>query len=534
LFYENPKKQLFAVKFQEKIDILKKAGDTFSYLDSIPIPQLNISGIASSPSHDTTWLATTQGLWYITELLPDSFQLVQEKSVRGILKGVLAVGNGSLWISSSQGLIEYWPRKSEKRIRQFGLADGIQEMEYEQHAQMRLPDGRFAFGGGGGLDIFDPNGIKDLDIEARPTITEVLVNDEPAPSLQCAETGARNPAFFERLVLEHEDNTLSFSFAAMDYSDPTSNRFGYDLREKGNSPGKRVENDFARFPNLPPGTYEFELFATNSEGRWAEKSKVLEIVIKPPFWQTWWFISLVFLVILAAVYSVYRNRLNRVRKEAAFNQQVAEMETAILRLQMNPHFLFNSLNSIRNHIQLQEYRTADKYLTKFSKLMRRVLNLAAEELISLEEEKEILRNYVEVEQIRFPDRFHFEFEIAEELDPYEILVPSMLLQPFVENAILHAFSGTSEKGLIRVDISAEQEGLLIQIADNGIGRKKAEAGKGKQMHVSKATHITRDRLALLAEKHQQEASLEILDPMDHVGQSKGTSILLRLPLLTED
>ncbi|MBK7336153.1 MAG: histidine kinase [Saprospirales bacterium] len=222
---------------------------------------------------------------------------------------------------------------------------------------------------------------------------------------------------------------------------------------------------------------------------------------------------------------MYRNRVERIRKkeemlrkEAEVRQQMAETETAILRLQMNPHFIFNSMNSINAYILKKDINTASDYLGRFAKLMRMILDLAAKPLIPVSDEIELLKLYLQTEAMRFEHKFSYVFEVDESLDPDDVVLPTMILQPFVENAIWHGLSNKKGEGLIRISFKKENEMLHCVVEDNGIGRDAALHSKsGVTVHESKAMSITLRRLELL-EKTQTKSQL----PGSRPGRTRGS------------
>lgn len=250
---------------------------------------------------------------------------------------------------------------------------------------------------------------------------------------------------------------------------------------------------------------------------------------------------------LGLIYTYYRYRIAQIRKEetfkrkeaeflqkeAEYKQLVAETETAVLRLQMNPHFIFNSMNSINSYILKKDVNTASDYLNRFARLMRMILKFAAKPLIAVSDEIELLELYLETEAMRFEKKFSYDFELKNDLDPDEFMIPTMILQPFVENAIWHGISGMQNgEGLIKICFWQENESLFASVADNGIGRAASrEISQKAKTHESKALSITEHRLQLLEKKNGMEASFEVHDLLDPDQNPAGTKIVLQVPLL---
>jgi sensor histidine kinase YesM len=211
---------------------------------------------------------------------------------------------------------------------------------------------------------------------------------------------------------------------------------------------------------------------------------------------------------------------------------LAESQLMSLRAQMNPHFVFNCLNSIQECIVTKKYGEASHYLNKFSKLFRIVLNNSGKNLVSLNEEKEVLQLYLELEHMRFEKSFDYSICVDEELDADETLVPSMILQPYVENALWHGLMHkVADRSLLIHFKYLSDEVFQCIIDDNGIGRKKSAALKAQQSkakrHQSMGMQISADRIELL-QRQEQHASLQIVDKTDEEGNAGGTKIIIEL------
>lgn len=202
-----------------------------------------------------------------------------------------------------------------------------------------------------------------------------------------------------------------------------------------------------------------------------------------------------------------------------------------LRSQMNPHFIFNSLNSINSFISKQDERSANKYLSSFSRLMRTVMENSQQDFVPLSTEIEVLERYLSLEHFRFQDKFTYEFEVDTSVNKDQIDIPPMLIQPYVENAVWHGLRYKEEKGKLRLHLSQTSEHLLIEIEDNGIGRSKSQELKTKHQKAQKSTGIknTEERLRIINELYKKEVQVEISD-LDSDAQDVGTRVNIRLPL----
>jgi len=221
------------------------------------------------------------------------------------------------------------------------------------------------------------------------------------------------------------------------------------------------------------------------------------------------------------------------QKTAELQQQKIEMEMQALRAQMNPHFIFNSLNSINRFILQNNRGQASEYLTKFSKLVRMILQNSQASLISLESELESLNLYLDLEAVRFDHKFDYKISYPKDLDIEVLKVPPLIIQPYTENAIWHGLMHREDKGLLDIDVIEEDDYLYIKITDNGIGRKKAAelASKSATKHKSMGLRITKDRIAMLEKTNGAESPVKIIDLENEDGTAAGTEVIIKMPVI---
>jgi tetratricopeptide (TPR) repeat protein len=233
--------------------------------------------------------------------------------------------------------------------------------------------------------------------------------------------------------------------------------------------------------------------------------------------------GIVILIILLAAILIRQGRLRAAQEKLLIQQK-------LLRSQMNPHFLFNSLTSIQNYMNRDKDGMAGIYLSKFSKLVRQILKSSSQEQVTLEEEINTIENYLSLQKIRFPDKFDYRIDIDPDLE--SVLVPPMLAQPFIENSIEHGFKNKEDKGHLNIRFSLDGNMLKLEIEDDGIGRKKAMEILEKQNknHRSMATNITRERLEALNRKSKKKIALEIIDLKDENGEVMGTLVQFKIPI----
>jgi len=239
--------------------------------------------------------------------------------------------------------------------------------------------------------------------------------------------------------------------------------------------------------------------------------------------------ALLIVVILYLLYTRYKQRQKLLKEQ--LERSRADIEQRLLRSQMNPHFLFNSLNTINGFIMSNNVDTASEFLTKFSKLVRHILEYSRKEMILLDEEVKTLRLYLELERMRFNNRFDFDIEVSGDLKTDELYVPPMLTQPFIENALIHGLFPKQEGGTVKVFFSADEAGIKVEIIDNGIGREAAGAMSRKQTdtHRSLGLQLTRERLALMDKNKENRYYFTFTDLYDNKGSAAGTRVELLMP-----
>ncbi len=235
--------------------------------------------------------------------------------------------------------------------------------------------------------------------------------------------------------------------------------------------------------------------------------------------------AIVLASLLSVVFYRRKQKSDTAKKEAEFNVTVAEVELKALRAQMNPHFIFNSLNSIGDYILNNDTQAASDYLSKFARLMRMTLENSDKQLITLEEDIQLLNTYLAIEQKRFEKVFEYDINVSDDLDITEVLLPPMLLQPFVENSIVHGLSKSKKGGKIIIDFHSEQQQLIGIVEDNGVGRTASKMKNGHHKNSSMGVSITQNRIEVLNKTKGTNGSLKIID------KEVGTKVIVSLPLV---
>jgi LytS/YehU family sensor histidine kinase len=251
--------------------------------------------------------------------------------------------------------------------------------------------------------------------------------------------------------------------------------------------------------------------------------KTLTLYIDTPLWQRLWFILLAIVFVSACVFLIFRQKLRSARREGKPNQLLAEYEMKALHAQMNPHFIFNCLNSIKALVMYDRNKEASSYINRFSKLVRQNLDHSRKQFITLQQNIEYLRDYLEMENFRFTN-FTYSFHIDENMQPDEIRIAPMLLQPLVENAIWHGLQLNGPENILHLRFYTKGQTVVCEIEDNGIGLNRAMREKKHGSGNSLGIENIRQRMQVLNEKYNLDYHLTVTDQSDLNQKMKGTLV----------
>lgn len=334
--------------------------------------------------------------------------------------------------------------------------------------------------------------------------------------------------------LDHDQNFFSFELSTFNFLHAGATEYSYKLEGFDTDWQPAGESRTGIYTNVPGGVYTLLLRSRLESGDWIVSPQQIRVVVDKPFWEQWWFRGLVVLGAAAIAYAFYRYRVHNINKEARlradYEIRANELEISALRTQMNPHFIFNCLNTINSYVNSNKKEQANRYITSFAKLIRMILDNSRQKRICLSEELEALQLYADMERLRFTDSFSFRIHIADDVDTGNVEVPPLIIQPFVENSILHGLLPAAHAGELTVRITREGEMLCYEISDNGIGRKAAAArrGHGDQKKTSHGMDITLKRIELFNQEHDQKLPLSVTDLTDAEGRPAGTSVRICL------
>ena len=532
-FQDHNKREYFSVGYNH-IEVYQKENGVRKLKTTLPISG-GVNSYLEDQSNQTLWVGSTDGLFSVDlsdlKKAPQRIGLNQalgDYQIQSMLRDEL----GHLWLGTNNGLIRY--TISDSSFHQFSKSDGALSSEYNEQAAFTHQNGQLWFGGNNGITIVEPDKIEFLQDPPKIHITGIKINDEEPDHLACQLTGATNVTQIKKLVNEYANNTLSFDFVAIDYSDPKATQLQYKLEGKDKHwvHLPKGQLGFARYSGLREGDYKLLIKGANSDGVWGEAVEKLQITILPPLHRKPWFQVLVILGLLGMGYGFYRYRIAQIRERADFKARIAENKMAALRAQMNPHFVFNSLQTLNGLIARKELRGAIDYVGQFAKLMRMILENSRVGKVAIEKEIELLELYMQVEARRFKMPFTYEINVGNNVDTFGMEIPAMLLQPFVENSIKHGLFHKEGKGHIKVSFSKDNGFLSCVVEDNGVGRAKSaefNAQQGRQ-HQSRGMQIIDERLQIINRGESKVHEVTIEDIKDENDNPVGTRVEIQLPI----
>ncbi len=462
------------------------------------------------------WVATSERGLYGLKNKKMVYHFDKENGLNSNFCRVVKTFGDQVWVATDRGL-HYIDTKNNE-VYTFNRQDGLISNEV---TDLIVQDGMVYLATANGIMRFPESELSPNKVPPPIYITAFRIK-EKNQSLQ--------PVY----RLSHEQNNIIIDFQGIAYR--SRGTFSYKYKMVGVDSTwiyTSSDNNFARYPSLPSGDFEFMVKAINEDGVESEGTAIIHITVALPFWRTWWFLTLVGIGLITVVSIFFWFRIRTIQRNAHVAQELRGSQLATLKVQMNPHFIFNALNSIQEFILLNEKRLANQYLGKFADLMRLTLDMSNEVTVSLEDELRALNLYLELEAIRFEESLTYQIIVDKEVIPEEIEIPSMLVQPYVENAIKHGLLHKKENKKLTVTfkLSDKEDYLSVEVEDNGIGRRRSAEIKAAQKfrYKSFATSATQKRLELLNYGRKNIILVKIIDLYNENGEAKGTKVVFNIP-----
>lgn len=454
------------------------------------------------------------------DLASSILQLTQQQGLLSNSISSMVCNNGCLWVATNKGLncLELADIGSKGfKINSFTKLHGLISNEINQIA---CDDDNVYIATNLGLTVFNYKNYK--PVTQPPPVYINSVNVLNVDTL--VKSG---------LKLNYDRNFITLEFVGISFRDADNVIFKYRLVGL-NDNWVVTNNNEVEYAFLPPGDYTFEVMAINADGLQSAAPAKFSFTILPPFWRTWWFISLSALTVILIVYLYYINRVKQIRKEHELRNDINWYRQQALGKQMDPHFVFNTLNSIQSFIIKNDRLASSQYLSKFARLMRLILNSSQKQAVPIGDEISSLSLYLELESLRFQQKFEYHLNVDDSIDTLASYIPPFLIQPFVENAIWHGIMGLKGGGRIVIHLSKEKNQITCVVEDNGVGRAQAQASKpaAKRDEKSLGISLVESRLKLLNNLYGLDMKSQIIDLFDANGQASGTRVIINLPIMS--
>lgn len=435
-----------------------------------------------------------------------------------ICKTIFANGK-TIWVGTNTGLNKIDVSRNPKPIVKYGILDGLPSNIINA---IYVEDSIVYVGSPEGLTYFNQ---KKIESNSICNLQMLHVDVDTSTKL---ENGVYK--------IRYKTNSIGFRYTAISFRSAGQIAYHYRLNGLDESWKTTSENQL-NFPVLPAGDYVFEIYAINKFGVSSDVQKV-PFSIVTPFWQSpLFFVLMGIAIILFTVWVVnIKNRTAHLnlQHENEVQKKLNALEQQALQAQMNPHFIFNCLNSIQHFFLTNDGHKANRYLSLFATLVRETLYFSSRQAIKVAEEVQYLKQYLEMEQMRFGEKFSYSMHIDSSVETDFIEMPALLLQPYVENAIRHGIRHKVE-GIGKLDVSfkAVNELLYCSVLDNGIGRQKSEEIKGRQ-HIeyqSRGMELGQKRIELWNGLYpEKQIQIEVIDLKDQLGNAIGTEVIIKLNL----
>jgi len=494
-----------------------------SYLDGDSIVDVSDNHLLYGKSISNLVLDLNQNLWVGTDgfgvygYREGQLPIVVKGCEYDIVLDMVMSSAGDLWVSTNHG-IKQIIMDAPDAARVFKTYSQLDGLRSEASAKIWVVDSLLYAGSELGLDVVPIYSSRG----ASPP--KLYFNQVKAAGQLKSPSALHNLSF--------DENDLSISYTGVSLANKNALTYRYFVSGYTKDTLATHENKI-ELSQLPFGKYVLTIFAEDFAGNRSD-TKELTFEIAKPWYNTWWAYLLALILVGLVIYWIVRRQLRKMRQKESVKKRVAELELQALQSQLNPHFIFNALGAIQQYQYGDNAEDAEEYFTGFARLMRLYLESSRQALMPLQDELELIQLYIDLEKLRFEDKFKVEIIVDDSLEAEYVRVPSMVLQPFVENAINHGLFHKDGVGhlLIRVQ-SLEEDWIQIVIRDDGVGRKRVQelAKQSFKKHKSRAMQIIEERLRIMNKIGEADIKIEIIDLFDEWGEASGTEVRIVLPLI---
>ena len=441
-------------------------------------------------------IGANSGRVYIAKYANNKLQILHiykpNKELYGTSISFIQQSNGYYFIGTNKGINVI---KDHKFIKLINQSEGINDIQFNDCTKDK----------NGNLWLATNNGLLFLDVR------KILTNDNPQNAIQITNLKVNGKNYItnstklpweqynnDNLKLAYNQNDIEVTYNNYNLFNADKNVYRYKIVGLTNTWSEFDKSTKIQLRGVPNGKYQLRIEGKNIGTGVLFKTKTISILITPPFWKTLWFITGIIIAFITIGFISYKKRIQyvseREQAKGAIQKRLAETKMEALQSQMNPHFIFNAMNSIQNFIIDNNTDDALMYMGEFSKLIRQTLNNSSKQRISLADEIQYLETYIQLENMRFKDAISFKFSVSKTIDAYEVTIPPMLLQPFVENVFVHAFDSNSINPTLEISFTQSDNLLVCEIKDNGKGMVENKLNK---LYASKGIKLVKERIGLL-------------------------------------
>lgn len=488
-------------------------------------PQLDISvqTIATQPLTNHLILGTEYGVFIFDQVNRKFIDHFTRESIglcNDNIEGLIPKNEYEIFVSTDNGLT--LANTKTRQARNYYENDGLAHNEFNVLANHKGSNGHYYFGGTNGITIVTDSSLNKYNSKKVAISRFYTYNSKTGNEVSIAG----NMENVKTLTIEPEEQYFGFDLMYPDYTEPRLNQYQSWLEEYEKDWQSPSTNSKLRYGRLPKGNYTLHLRAFPN----VSNEQKIGVQVKEHFYRSPWFGAGISVLLLSSGLGLYYRAQNKKRTKELEKQKTAQkfkdLEAAALRAQMNPHFIFNCLGSIQQFVTSHDTESASKYLGNFSRLIRLALHSSVDGRHSLQDEIEMLDNYLGLERLRFGDKFTYEIQVDPKLDKEDIFFPPLLIQPFVENALVHGMKNKTEGGKIMISFKEENDQILASVTDNGPGVSTEKRSMDSSGHRSVGMTLTKKRLEILSGKDTFT--------MKHVigpdGVPAGTQINILIPM----
>ncbi|MNU19229.1 Sensor histidine kinase YehU [compost metagenome] len=490
-------------------------GHTHDHITELkPIITDAVNAIAYSYKNGLLWVSTPENGIYCIRNDRVIHHFNKEKGLSSSICNCLFTDGIKVYVGTIDGLNIIDPDQGFSINRYYTL-DGLPS---DNVNCIYARDGKVWLGTAEGLSVIEPGGA------ARNHFFNLIMDQVIVSGQQIATAG--------NAVLAPDDNNIRFNYAGITFLSRHQVQYTYRLLGLDEQ-WQTTDQPYLQYPSLPSGKYTFELYATDRFGVRSNRI-IFSFAIKQQWWEYGWLQALAAITLLGLAFVLTWQRMRKIQRrkqeKIELKEKILELEQLALRARMNPHFIFNSLNSFYQYVIDQDLEGASKFMSDFSKLIRQLFETASLYEIALYKEIDFLNTYMELERTKLRKIFSYTVSVQPDIYTEELIIPSFVIQPFLENAIRHGIQNRGDAlGRISLRITLSGDILKLEIEDNGPGRAYSLALKSRNgsMHHSKGMHLIAERIDLYNKIHQSNVRFDIID---HTEPASGTLVIIYFPL----